>query len=269
MNDIQNTPIKRRGRKPKGGRLIQNAPPNTLCEDKSKSAVIVHLKCNSKDLPDITSDFTYDPNLEIVTPYSELKDTYKYLTPESNNDCANYTDTAFVNDDKEPLQQDQLVKQDLQQKHITNSGTITNLCVHLENMNLKNIQSCCFWCTYDFSNKPYHIPKSITEPSINVYGNFCTPECAMAYLLHENLDDTEKLERSHLLNYIYPSNNNQNIKPALNPYYSLSRFFGNLSIDEFRALSSKNKHYMLIEKPMTLINPELHEDNQQISCSTL
>lgn len=266
MNDIQNTPIKRRGRKPKGGRLLQNiVVDNTLCEDKSKTAVIVHLKCGTKDLPDISSDFSYDPNLENVTPYSEIANTYQYVNVEAYGNTESIETQEQNNDYKNEHDH----KPDNQQKQ-NNNTKISNLSIHLENMNLNHVQSsCCFWCTYEFSNKPCHIPKSVKETSINVYGNFCSPECAMAFLLHENLDDTEKLERSHLLNYVYPSNTNQNIKPALNPHYCLNRFFGNLTITEFRELSSRNKHYTLVDKPMTLVNPELHEDTQQISCTSL
>lgn len=277
MNDIQTTNVKRRGRKPKGGRLIQNIPiDETLSEDKSKTAIIVHLKCSSKDLQETNTDFAYNPNLENIAPYTEINTSYKYTDFEisQNEKCQNVQEQV-LDYPRELFQykhhnQDENYRKCKTEPKQNTCCKIANLSIHLENMNLNHVQSsCCFWCTYEFSNKPYHIPKSVKETTINVYGNFCSPECAMAYLLHENLDDTEKLERSHLLNYVYPSNTNQNIKPALNPYYSLNRFFGTLTITEFRELSSRNKHYTLVDKPMTLVNPELHEDTQQISCTSL
>ena len=49
---------------------------------------------------------------------------------------------------------------------------------------------------------------------------FCSPECACAYLMKENIGDTEKFERYHLLNYIYGEifNYGHNLS-LLTPFY--------------------------------------------------
>ena len=89
-------------------------------------------------------------------------------------------------------------------------------CINKEIINkLKNLQSklhhndisdkkcSCFWCTCEFDNPPIYIPKYEFKDTYHVYGCFCTPECAAAYLLNENIDTSVKFERYHLLNFIY------------------------------------------------------------------
>ena len=70
-----------------------------------------------------------------------------------------------------------------------------------------------------------------------------------------------------LLNKIYSKvyDYDKNIRPAPDPYYLLDKFYGNLSIQEYRKLLSTEHMLMIIEKPMTRILPELHEDNDGIS----
>ena len=54
---------------------------------------------------------------------------------------------------------------------------------------------------------------------------------------------------------------NKNIKPAPNPYYTLDKYYGNLSIQEYRKLLKNERLLLVVEKPLSRILPELHEDN--------
>jgi hypothetical protein len=127
-------------------------------------------------------------------------------------------------------------------------------------------KSACFWCTYDFDNIPCHIPKYEMEDTIYGYGSFCRPECAVAYLMKENIDDSMKFERYQLLNQIYSKiyECKKNIKPAPNPYYLLDKYYGNLTIQEYRKLLKTEHLLLVIDKPLTRILPELHEDNEDM-----
>ena len=58
-------------------------------------------------------------------------------------------------------------------------------------------------------------------------------------------------------------NYTKNIKPAPNPYYMLDKFYGNLSIQEYRALLKSERLFLTIDKPISKILPELHEDNDE------
>ena len=130
----------------------------------------------------------------------------------------------------------------------------------------QDIKSACFWCTYDFDNTPCRIPRYIMDTIVYGYGSFCRPECAVAFLMKENIDDSTKFERYHLLCQIYSPvyNCNKNIKPAPNPYYTLDKYFGTLSIQEWRKMLKTEHLLMVIDKPMTRVLPELHEDNEEI-----
>lgn len=125
-------------------------------------------------------------------------------------------------------------------------------------------KSACFWCTCDFENEACYIPKCETDDEIFGYGSFCRPECAAAFLMKENIDDSTKFERYHLLNQSYSKayHYKKNIKPAPNPYYLLDKFYGNLSIQEYRKLLRSEHTLLVIDKPMTRILPELHEDSE-------
>jgi len=109
-----------------------------------------------------------------------------------------------------------------------------------------------------------YIPKYFLNESYHVYGCFCSPECSVAHLMEENIDSSTKFERYHLLNHIYTKiyDYKKNIKPAPNPYYMLEKYYGNLSIQEYRTLLSNERLFLIVDKPLTRIMPELHQDNE-------
>ena len=143
---------------------------------------------------------------------------------------------------------------------------IKQLKIGLYKNTKQNKKSACFWCTYDFDNPPCYIPKYENDKSIVGYGSFCTPECASAYLMNESLDDSTKFERYHLLNKVYAKiyNYSKNINPAPNPYYLLDKYYGNLTIQEYRKILKSGRTFIILEKPFTRFLPELHEDNEDI-----
>lgn len=124
-------------------------------------------------------------------------------------------------------------------------------------------KSACLWCAHTYDNKPFFLPKHESKEQYTVYGSFCSPECAAAYLFKERIDDSIKFERYHLLNKMYYSNNeNENIRPAPNPHYLLDHYLGNLTIQEYRQmLKTKHPSWIVIEKPMSRVLPELHTEN--------
>lgn len=122
--------------------------------------------------------------------------------------------------------------------------------------------SACFWCTCDFATPSIYIPKYEIDGTIQAYGSFCMPECAAAFLMREQIDDSVKFERYQLLNQIYgPLLDYKNsISPAPTPYYVLDKYFGNMSPEEFRAISKMGKKIFVLDRPMTRVLPEMHED---------
>jgi hypothetical protein len=130
---------------------------------------------------------------------------------------------------------------------------------------LNDKKSACFWCSYEFDNQPCYIPKYEMDDTICGYGSFCRPECAVGFLMKENIDDSTKFERYQLLNQIYSKvyGYKKNIKPAPNPYYLLDKYYGTLTIQEYRKMLKTEHMLLVIDKPLTRILPELHEDNDE------
>jgi hypothetical protein len=93
----------------------------------------------------------------------------------------------------------------------------------------------CFWCCDSFQTRPCVIPLKVVDGTWNVYGNFCTPQCCMAYLLSEIMDTHTRWERIALLNCLYKDSVNGKIYPAPNRE-CLQRFGGPISIHDFRAI---------------------------------
>lgn len=257
-NYIEKPPAKRRGRKPKGGKIVQNA---TSGDDnvKSEPNVILHLKCSLKDLEtDITS------NIESFNFLSKSKNEllYEVITKPVDDEVSidDKPDDKLNDNTCDKLNENEL------DDHPKTNDILNKLKVlekDLYHNNINNKKSACFWCTCDFDNQPIYIPKFFIKDSYNVYGCFCTPECAAASLMNENIDSSVKFERYQLLNHIYSKihDYSKNIKPAPNPYYMLDKYYGNLTIQEYRMLLRKDRLFLVVDKPLTRVLPELHEDN--------
>ena len=142
------------------------------------------------------------------------------------------------------------------------STKLKKLKINLYKNSMPEKKSACFWCTYEYDNQSCYIPKYELDGTIIGYGSFCRPECAVAFLMKESIDDSTKFERYHLLNQIYGRVNEfkKNIKPAPDPHFLLEKFYGNLTIQEYRKLLNTEHMLLVIDKPLTRILPELHED---------
>ena len=55
----------------------------------------------------------------------------------------------------------------------------------------------CWWCTHTFEHLPCYIPTKITNDRFNVFGCFCSFNCASSYNL--NINDNKIWERYTLL----------------------------------------------------------------------
>ncbi len=100
----------------------------------------------------------------------------------------------------------------------------------------------CFWCCHNFTTPPCAIPSHILDEVWYMYGNFCSPECAVAYLFREKkIDSHMQWERYALLNSLYgadaelPKGSPQGIRPAP-PREVLRMFGGSMDISEYRAV---------------------------------
>lgn len=257
---------KKRGRKPKGGKIIQQIVP--LNNNKEpKPNVILHLKCSLKDLQ---TSLLQDN--EIQSFHFQSTNQLKYdIINNNNNNCKFFSKLeTTINDNNENYNDDHYTNtncdddkafKESDTREIWKKLKVLEYDLHVNNISDK--KSACFWCTYEFDNPPVYIPKHFIKDSYHVYGCFCSPECGTAYLMQENIDSSSKFERYHLMNHIYSKiyDYKKNIKPAPNPYYMLEKYYGNLSIQEYRSLLRNERLFLVVDKPLTRILPELHEDN--------
>lgn len=185
--------------------------------------IILHLKCSSKDISQVIYNSTS------VEPY-----TNEVYHTELNT----YTDNSVH----------QKIKNMSDRLHI----------------NDVNGRSDCFWCTCPYESPPIYIPKSILNGTYQVYGSFCSPECAAAYLFQQKTDQSTKFEQYHLLNDLYGEaySYKKPIVPAPSPYYILNKYYGTLTIQEYRQLIKQDGVLITVDKPICCIYPEL------IQCST-
>lgn len=270
--DTPSTPIqpiiKKRGRKPKGGKIVQQLiTTNNVHEP--KSSVILHLKCSLKDLENnmfkTANIESYhfsqknDLNYEVISNPSVINTNHHELCNINENDIDNDNNTLFEEEKQDNT--DYLANKHHETKQTWQKLKILENDLHINN--ISDTKSACFWCTYTFDNPPIYIPKHYVQNSYHVYGCFCSPECATAYLMQENIDSSAKFERYQLLNHIYSKvyEYKKSIKPAPNPYYLLDKYYGNLTIQEYRSLLKNDRLFLIVDKPLTRILPELHEDN--------
>ena len=226
-------------------------------QNEGRKPLIAHLPIHSSEVKFHDQPFTYDPNppapLEAfnaadIDPFSNEA---AYEVSEENKHIHAFT--WSVNEEDVPKPND-LVQQKvvpLIPTPVTAAGTPrkeygpTTLLVQFANSaHTHDLPSetnlACFWCCDTFSGKPCVIPTRIVDKIWNVYGNFCTPQCCMAYLLSEILDTHIRWERIALLHRLYGAQTNGRIYPAPSRE-SLQRFGGPISIEDFRSICESQR----------------------------
>jgi hypothetical protein len=231
---VKKKPGKKRGRKPKGGKIISNQNLNTNKENFTLPNVILHLKCISSEQQPLLNKVIKD--IDIIS-----------------HNCNNnkmFNNVGVFNSTSNNKQQGIWEK-------------INQLKKNLHINDIAGKRSDCFFCNESFDNHPIHLPKEERNGTMEVYGCFCSPECAVGFLKNEKLDTSTIWERYALLNNIYAPiyKYNSNIKPAPSPYYTLDKYYGNLDISEYRSMFEKEQLLVVVDKPLTKIYPELIEEN--------
>jgi len=102
------------------------------------------------------------------------------------------------------------------------------------------VDIACFWCCHTFENQPIILPIRDQGEYIQVQGNYCSPECAMAYLFDMHQDSYARWEQLSLLNRLYSPAVGGPIKPAPNRQI-LKLFGGPVSIEDYRNLVRQGK----------------------------
>jgi len=259
--------VKKRGRKPKGGKIIlqsdvvvdEPAPVHKMVN------IILHLKCflsdflNDDNYVDASNNTNTSLGYNVIRSYSATAPMQQHehmnqmhpreFTQSSSGGCLGECPGGGSNERDSTWTADRLTELQFKLRHSSDieSG------------------SSCFWCTCEFSTPSVYLPKFAHNGVYHVYGCFCSPACAVAHLMAEKLDGSVKFERYHIMSHMYSGifQYNQTIKPAPNPHYTLAKFCGNMTIEQFRAVSESNQRLIVLERPMTRLLPEVHRDNDE------
>jgi hypothetical protein len=277
--DILTTVYKK---KTKGAKIIDTLLPLNMNTVKNNNIILL-LKCSIKDVDEYMKqnlwnydNLNYNPNLpnEIIA-YEQTKSANTFADWEepvinTNDDDQNLNNNATnkniicskcnATDNITDINNDSFNENEYQK--------IKQLKILFYKNDLQDKKSDCFWCTYAYDNDPCYILQYGLKNDIYGHGSFCSPECAVAYLFGKqmNLDDSAKTESYQLINYYYgkPNQYEQSIKPAVSPYYFLEKYYGTLTIQEYRKLTKSQYMMLVVEKPVTRILPEIHEDNDNV-----
>lgn len=129
------------------------------------------------------------------------------------------------------------------------SNSITSNFNLYDNKNLKKItyektKLSCWWCTYGFNNLPAFIVEKFNNNNYYVFGNFCSFNCAIAYILK---DDEFKIQnRLSLTKKLYYElyDTKENIFPSPQKEL-LDKYGGPMNIEEYRKIQGEDRDYKI------------------------
>jgi hypothetical protein len=153
----------------------------------------------------------------------------------------------------------------LNNKYYTNTDKF-NVLTHLGNsMNgdkwPEKVDIPCFWECHTFKNTPWGVPYKFTNGKFQLFGNFCSANCVLAYILQNYQEDDAMWDKIALLNLLYfkVAGEYKNIVPSFDKM-ALKLFGGTLEIDEYRNIIGANdKAYGVEFPPCNTIIPMLEE----------
>ena len=113
-------------------------------------------------------------------------------------------------------------------------------------------QTACFWCCHGFTWPACVLPKSY-DAYKNIYsaeGNFCSPECALAYSYADNrISDSTKWLQHSLLGSIYADLYKTRVLSSALPRTLLRMFGGPLDIEQYRDFTTGVNDVVLSSLP--------------------
>ncbi len=227
--------------------VTANGIQGTLMPEKKKP-LIAHLPFSSTEVLFNDGPVAYDPRPPVQPePFDQMEDAFD--TAAAISDV--YTGVFHMEEDT--INNNTEIRNDI--KTITEPLPVfTRMDLNLysrENGAIEvpdNTEIACFWCAHQFEGRPVFLPYDEKNGTWHVYGNFCCPECALAYCLDEKEDQQMRWEKIALLHRLYANVVGGRIYPA--PSRNVLKLFGGrLSIEEYRATVRKGKVRIDIHYP--------------------
>lgn len=219
--------------------------------------LIAHLPVNTNTLKfEASNMLKYDPGIpDVPKAYEHDREELSYLdgVPEGT-----FVDTVVTQNEHDAHKEIVDVKCKLP-SHYSEKLMILFQDSNRYNKLPDSTEIACFWCCHSFDGQPCAIPSHILDEVWYMYGNFCSPECATAYLFKERIDNHVQWERYALLNSLYAEDakvlagSPRGVRPAP-PREVLRMFGGSMDISEYRALvHEKRLRVDVLTPPMVSI----------------
>jgi hypothetical protein len=212
-----------------------------------KRPLIVHLPIQSKDVHMNDMPITYDPHPPSdALPYDINADNPFYENEEQLEQPVNVVielqETPTQKSESKPAEP---IIVTTNEADVDYYNLKANLLVQFkDSSDVKTIPKtsdvACFWCCHTFANRPVVLPIRDTGDHLQVMGNFCSPECACAYLFDMRQDSHTRWEQLALLYRVYGEACGGKIHPAPSRN-GLKLFGGSLTITEYRNLIRSHK----------------------------
>lgn len=275
VETVPEKPEKKTKRQKKEVKIINAIASTEMIQSKAVN-VILHLKCTLREIEDCfqriqweNGILTYLPEAPTEIQAFDDSQTQKFEVFDSTAPPtlpAYHTESGIQCPNCNNLGKREDYSATVDQTVVTNK--LRELKLKFYRNDMQDKKSACFWCTYPFDNETCYILKHDPLGDIVGHGSFCSPECSVAHLYNTlNWDDSTKIESYQLINYYYgkPNNHQDNIKPAASPYYFLDKFYGNMDIQEYRKMCKSNHMLLTVDKPITRVLPEIHEDSERLT----
>jgi hypothetical protein len=256
----QPQPKAKREKKSSKHKVVAIITPNGIqgsFQPEKQRPLIAHLPIKTADIQFHDQPIAYDPkppgNPEAydsaeIDPFS-TEATYQFVPTLNEPSPELITENELVETPAPPTQTSIPVSTAQQKREY---GPTTLLVQFKSSNSTRELpassSAACFWCCETFEGRPCVIPSFISDNTWHVYGNYCTPQCALAYLLSESIDTHTRWERIALLNRLYADSFEGRIYPAPSRE-SLQRFGGPVSAEDYRAMSIQQRVRVDIHLP--------------------
>lgn len=187
----------------------------------------------------------------------------KYCDKCINCKCNKTTSCKLFNDTNQPdARQIDIILNNKYNSNTDKFNVLTHLGTSITGYKwIEKTDIACLWCCHQFKTTPWGIPFKFYQGKFQLFGNFCTPNCSLAYIMQNYKDDDYLWEKVALLNLLFfkVCGQYKNITPALDKM-ALKMFGGTLEIDDYRNIITENdKSYSIEFPPCNTIIPMLEE----------
>jgi hypothetical protein len=219
---------KKRGRKPKDSYIVSNNNINLDANKEFVENIIIHLPIKNKLIQ--INDNSRIKNVSNIK--YEINDIENGLMTGLDNGLTTVLDNEKHPDPFDPYE---------------------NINMNIEVTN--HVCNICWWDDHEFKNNRWGIPLKFINNNFHIYGCFCSPNCAAAYLFNMYKDSDDIWNKYSLLNFMYNTiyKTNISIKCASSKLI-LKKYGGTLTIKEFREQFNKRSNNYYINIPSTIIN---------------